>query len=144
MYQLLERFLVSVEASATGDTIGFEETKRYWRIIRNTAGMRIVYCFVRKADGAIFPPANYILPRKGKPWGHIDNYEPVLLSKLGLTPPVLRPAMRRKLKYERQRQKYERHRQEALEIVEAMSAQYRQAMAAQQAVPAQENEGGMG
>jgi hypothetical protein len=96
---------------------------------------------VRKADGAIFPPANYILPRKGKPWGHIDNYEPALLSKLGLTPSVLRPAMRRKLKCERQRQKYERQRQEALEIVEAMSAQYSQAMA-QQAVPAQEIEGG--
>jgi hypothetical protein len=134
MNRLLERFLVSVQASATGHTIGFEETKRYWRIIRTSAGMRIVYCFVRKADGAIFPFANYILPKKGKPWGHIDNYEPALLGELGLTPPALRPAMRRKLKYERQRQ-------EALEIVEAMSEQYRQAMAAQQFVPPQEVRG---
>ncbi len=43
--------------------------------------------------------------------------------------------MRRKLKYERQRQ-------EALEIVEAMSAQYHLEMAAQQAAPAQDTEGG--
>jgi hypothetical protein len=137
MNQLLENFLVSVQASATGHTIGFEETKHYWRIIRNTAGMRIVYCFVRKADGTTFPPVNYVLPRKGKPWGYINNHEPALLGEVGLTPPALRPAMRRKLKYERQRQ-------EALEIVEAMSEQYRRAMAAQQAVPAQDNEGRMG
>jgi hypothetical protein len=134
MDELLEQFLVSVQASAKGNTIGFEETKRYWRIIRNTAGMRIAYCFVRKADGAIFPPATFVLPRKGKPWGHIDSYEPALLGEVALTPPVLRPAMRRMLKYERQRQ-------EALEIVEAMSAQYRLEMAAQH-VSSQEIEGG--
>ena len=38
MNPLLEDFLASVQASATGDTIGFKETKRYWRIIKNIAG----------------------------------------------------------------------------------------------------------
>lgn len=96
--------------------------------------MRIVQCFVRKGDGAVFPPANYVSPRIGKPWDHIDNYEPTLLGEVGLPPPALRPAMRRKLEYERQRQ-------EALEIVEAMSAQYRLEMAAQQHDSSQEIEG---
>ena len=128
MNKVLEQFLAAVQATALDHAIAFEETKRYWRIVKNCVGMRSVYCFVRKEDGAIFPAANYVLPRKGKPWGCIDNYEPALLAKYGLNPPALRPAMRRKLK----RQEYERQRQEALEIVEAMSEQYRRAMAAHQ------------
>ncbi len=93
-----------------------------------------VYCFARKADGAIFPPANYVLPKKGKPWGHIDNYDPALLGKSGLNPPALRPAVRRKLK----REEYERQRQEALEIVEAMSGKDGQEAVTHRAVPNQE------
>lgn len=134
MSQLLENFLAAVQASATGHAIGFEETNRCGRIIKNDGGCPSVYCFVRKADGAIFPPANYVLPKKGKPWGHIDNYDPALLGKCGLNPPALRPAVRRKLK----REEYERQRQEALEIVEAMSEQYRQEAVAHPIVPDQE------
>lgn len=131
MSQLLENFLAAVQASGTGHPIGSKETNRYWPFVKNACGCPSVYCFVRKADGAIFPPANYVLPKKGTPWGHIDNYDSALLGKSGLNPPGLRPALRRKLK----REEYERQRQEALEVVVAMSEQYGQGAVAHRAVP---------
>ena len=54
MNQVLEQFLAAVQATALDHTIAFEETKRYWHIVKNCVGMRSVYCFVRKEDGPSF------------------------------------------------------------------------------------------
>jgi hypothetical protein len=89
-YKQLLAFLAAVEVKAK-KAAGYEEGPKWYRIVTEEVDpcdqelRTSAYCFVRKADGAIFQTDGYRAPRlKTGILGHLHKYSPHLLGGDGV------------------------------------------------------------